>query len=306
MTSNDILTNLVLLGLAAAIWFGRAYLVRRRRAKSGRAVTVSKAEQLTTTAGEKRTQALYKHADGIEQFVDKSAHPRELIGQADFKAAVAILNGADMSADEVRQYATGANWQLACAALYVLTECPERDQMAQSVLAQLGQMRPWTIYFALLYFTSLNDRPAVGAPIALAQLWWRDNAILLDIFREYFDRRQKLEDMVTFGGALDLPSRADPTHIDWVLYRIEHVSADVLRAELSQWQQAHINRPFLASVGRFWTQAAEDDLLVVPDEWSDRLAEAQGRASASPRSCHWWQAGSRRRVGRSSRRPRPS
>jgi len=115
---------------------------------------------------ETTAQALHRLAGAIEQFVENSAHPRELIEQPDFKAATTLLGQKDVSFDLIRQYATGASWTLACAALHVLKARPERDSLSQTVLLQLKQMRPWTIYFALNYFASLEQRPPVGAPAA--------------------------------------------------------------------------------------------------------------------------------------------
>ncbi len=219
-------------------------------------------------------QALHRLAGAIDRFVEGSAHPRELLDQADFQAAVALLGRKDVSFDLLRQYTTGASWPLACASLHVLTERPERDTLCPAMLGQLKQMRPWTVYFALRYFNSLQGRPATGAPLVYAQYWWRDNVIIPDAFREYLERRTKLGDAITFGNALEIAERGDTTNIDWLLYRIDHPSAPVLRAELKRWSELHLDRNYLSTVGRFWTHGQDDDLLVIPDAWRDRLVDA--------------------------------
>ncbi len=45
----------------------------------------------TGVSADESTDQLYRHAQGIERFVERSAHPRELPEQADFKAATRLL-----------------------------------------------------------------------------------------------------------------------------------------------------------------------------------------------------------------------
>jgi ATP-dependent Clp protease ATP-binding subunit ClpC len=229
------------------------------------------AKDANAKPGETTGQALHRLAQAIETFVDNSSHPRELLEQPDFVAALALLRKPETTFDLLRQYATGASFPLACAALEVLRERPERDSLCEPVLAQFRQMRPWTIYFALRFLVSLKERPAVGAPAAQAQPWWQGNIVIPDAFREYFEERAKLKDIVIFGDALDTKDRGDNNAIDWLLYRTDHPSAGQLRAQLKRWSELHLDRTFLSTVGRFWTQGTDDDLLITPDNWRDRL-----------------------------------
>lgn len=238
----------------------------------------------SASAGSTEREKLYALADAIEVFVEKSAHPRELLEQPDFKAATELLKAKSVTFDVLRQYATGASWPLACAALFVLSQRPEYDSLSNAIIQLLPQMRPWTIFFALRYLASLKERPPVGAPAARAQLWWRDNLVIPDSFAEYFTARAKLGDPVTFGDTLDKGERSEMSSIDWLLYRVDHPSASVLRADLKLWSASHIDRTFLSTVGRFWTEAKEDELLVSPDDWRDRLIEATAAIiQSSPR-----------------------
>jgi ATP-dependent Clp protease ATP-binding subunit ClpC len=252
--------------------------VRRRAARKNPLAATSRAPKgrilPAPLTPEKLSSALYAHAETIENFVEKSSHPRELLGNDAFKAAAVLLDATEVTPAQLRQYATGASWPLTCVALYVLAMRANPELPAQTVIAQMPQMRPWTIYFALRYLCFADERPPVGAPLVIVQSWWRDNVIIPDAFREYFDLRQQNGDKVTFGDSLETLRRAKPEDIDILLYRIEHPSANTLRWQLRQWQETRIDRPFLSTVGRFWEKTTEDDLLVVPDAWRDRVVEA--------------------------------
>jgi hypothetical protein len=52
-----------------------------------------------------------------------------------------------------------------------LSRHPDRNSLLNSVLAQLGKLRPWTLHFALTYLAALDPRPSVGAPAVVAPEW---------------------------------------------------------------------------------------------------------------------------------------
>lgn len=257
---DSLVTIAAIIGMIAVIVFFRTWRNRTAAAPSAPAET--------------SRQTLYRLAGGIENFVERSAHPRELYDQEDFLAAAAILSGKDVPFDLLRQYVTGASWPLACVALHVLAQRAERDSLCQAVVAQLKNMRPWTIYFALRYLNSLEQRPPVGAPVAQAEYWWHENIIIPDAFREYFNRRVELGDAASFGSSLEEPGCAEKKCIEDLLRVVDHPSSAALREEMKHWSELHLDRAFLSTVGRFWAHEPPDDLLIVPDGWRDKLAEA--------------------------------
>jgi ATP-dependent Clp protease ATP-binding subunit ClpC len=268
MSQYLIFTALLMAALALGAW-GLAKVLGKEKPAGEPTDAGASPDQKESSA-----QALHRLGTAIERYVEDSSHPRELLDQEDFKAATEIFGKPDVSFELLRQYATGASWSLACAALHVLSGRSERDSLSHIVFQQLKHMRPWTLYFALRYINSLQTRPPAGAPIAYARHWWRDNVIIPDAFREYLEQRVQLEDAITFGDALESADRGEPRHIEWLLYRIDHPSAPMLREELKQWSRVHLDRKYLSSFGRFWKEDDTDDLLVIPKEWHERLMEA--------------------------------
>ncbi len=77
-------------------------LNRRKKAAAAPQAAPVAAPQQTTT------QSLHRLAGQMEQFVENSSHPRELLDQPDFKAAAELLGAKDVGFEQLRQYALGA------------------------------------------------------------------------------------------------------------------------------------------------------------------------------------------------------
>ena len=128
-----------------------------------------------------------------------SAHPRELAELPQFLEAVELLRSAAVPLDTVLQYALGANWGLACAALRALKNRPDGARVVNEVATHFDKFYPWPMYYALDYFVTVEPRPAVGAPAAGAKDWWADNIVIPVLFRDYFSERERLGDAPVFG-----------------------------------------------------------------------------------------------------------
>jgi hypothetical protein len=90
------------------------------------------------------------------------AHPRELEDQQQFAEAVRLLEDPGVPLDTVMQYALGANWPLACAALAALKKRADRSERADEDVAHFEKLYPWPIYFALAYLLAVEPRAPVG------------------------------------------------------------------------------------------------------------------------------------------------
>ena len=71
---------------------------------------------------------LYRLDAAFAPTTHTAAHPRDLAENKDFLEAVDLLKADGVSLDTVLQYALGANWGLACAALAALKERPDGGQ----------------------------------------------------------------------------------------------------------------------------------------------------------------------------------
>jgi len=225
---------------------------------------------------------LQRLSDTLAPLAEKTAHPHELAELPEFKAVVDALLRPDATLDVLHRYACGGNWPLSCAALLALCRHPERNSLFSSILAQLDNIRPWAVYFALKYICALDPRPAVGAPIMVAPPWWPQNLVIPDLFREYLAAREGLGDQPSFGDQLGVPPCAPPEQIAALLQKIDHPGAGRLLSELRYWQGLRLDRQFLTSFGRFWPSGATDPLLVEPDAWRAALEQAESAVLHKP------------------------
>ncbi len=202
-------------------------------------------------------------------------HPRELPDMPEFQAVVAAFHRPDATLALLSEYATGSNWPLACAALTVLAEHPDRQDLRDPIMRRLGNSRPFVLPYTFDFLTSLEFRPLVGAALLAAQDWWANNPVIPGFFDEYFARSAALGDQPDFGGGLTGTPDLETGPADALARKLTHPFAEQLLAGLREWGQTRIDRTFLGTVGTFQNAADEDPLLVSPPAWREALATAE-------------------------------
>jgi ATP-dependent Clp protease ATP-binding subunit ClpC len=236
----------------------------------------SAAEPATLTA------RLHRLEGTFASYSANYAHPRELEDQAGFNEAAKLLADPEVSLDVVSQYALGSNWALSCAALAALSERPDRVELCQAISADFDKLHLWAMFFALRYLCTLEHRPPVGEPLAAAKEWWAENVLIIGFFRDYFAQRSAKNDPATFAASLQRTPLASTAAIRSFLERVNHPMARELIAELDSLQRTNIDRGFLSSFGRFWSDNKEDDALIELDDWREALEASQSAAQLSP------------------------
>jgi len=228
---------------------------------------------------------LFRLSIPLESFSDTAAHPQQLAERAEVQRACAMLLRADVPVETVTQYALGANWTLACAALEALRQRPDREGAAIQVMNQISLLRPWPLHYALEYLLSLDARLPSGAAVVGAESWWHQNQFMSSLFRNYFTKLQALGDQPAFGTWTSMSTASDPQHIEQFLKALSHPFADALAAELKAQQVARVDRAYLETIGRFWSPGEDKEPVIEPQEWKALLdsAERSIRHSA-PRS----------------------
>ena len=215
-------------------------------------------------------------------FGASAAHPRELAEHPQFREAVRLLADPNVPMATVLQYALGANWALACAGLAALAQRIDGDEALDQVVAHFDKLAPWAMFFALDYFVSSNPRPPVGAPVVGAKDWWPNIPILPLLFRDYFERRADLGDEADFGSRLTAPGAAATAVIRAFLARIDHPLAKALVGQLDSLARGNVDRAFLTSFGRFWSDTPAPPTLIEPDNWKAPLTSAQAALAQVP------------------------
>lgn len=271
--------------IAAALWQPVPRLARWFAPKQAKAAPATATPLHAPVVTEALSTRLHRLANGMENFGDASAHPRELADHDEFKEAVKLLEQGDVPAGTLRDYALGANWTLSCAAFQAMASRVDCAPFVNDVLGAFNKLRPWSLHFAFLYLLSLKQRPAVGATAVMAIEWWAENLIIPGLFRDYFTQSEKLGDKADFGTAL---SRVHPSAIPWIdalLAKIDHSFANTLRFKLASHRGRQVDSGYLNAFGRFWEKQPEGDVIVESDLWSGSLDALENTLDQStPRS----------------------
>lgn len=226
-------------------------------------------------AEEPLSAKLYRLSQPLESFGDNSAHPRELKDRKEFTEAVSLLVNPDLDVDVVTQYAFGANWTMACAALEALSVRADGGEVAVQVANQIPRLRPWAMHFALEYLAKLPSRPSAGAAVVGAEQWWIDNMMIPGLFLSYFTKLEQSGEKPEFGTWLHAHSASDPVQIENFLKCLNHPFATQLIAAMHEEKEERIDRAFLSGFGRFWSNADEGEVLIEPPEWKELLDTAE-------------------------------
>ena len=216
------------------------------------------------------------------------AHPRELEDQPQFAEAVSLLQDPDVPLDTVMQYALGANWTLACAALAALKRRADRSERVDEVVAQFDKLYPWPIYFALEYLLAVEPRPPVGDPRGRRQgLVGRQSdraAAVPRLLRE----RERLGDAPVFGSALSATYASPPAQIRAFLERVNHPLAAALIRQLdnvaARQRRSHLSRLLRPLLGRPEGHRAADRARDV----AGGAGGGRGRVAADARRARCW------------------
>jgi ATP-dependent Clp protease ATP-binding subunit ClpC len=159
---------------------------------------------------------------------------------------------------------------------------PDGAEAAEEVVGRFDALATPAMYFALQYLLGLEQRPPVGAPVVGAKDWWPDDPVVTMMFRDYFARRADLGDAAEFGSALSAANASPPATIKTFLERLDHPLAATLAIKLAGPPMPNIDREFLTSFGRFWSDQKEPETLVEPDSWNLALATAAATLMQTP------------------------
>ena len=264
-------STILIFGVVIVVYAVLLTWLRRRNAEAAPAAVAP--QDVTQDAPAPPSIRLQKLTDILNAIGEASAHPRDLGDNATFQQAVAIFASTEVDIQMVQDYVIGANWMLATAACAALCTRPDREDAASTVAGSFRHLRPWTIYYALRYIETLDDRPPMGELLLNCPEWWADHPFLPLVFAEHFTARGKLGDAPTFGGALVTSS--DTTTTEQMLRKIDHPDAKELLEVISSSRRSKLDGTYLQTFGRFIDKDPQRRLLVEHQALTDLLSRAE-------------------------------
>ncbi len=200
----------------------------------------------------------------------------------EFAEAVSLLQDGNVSLQTATQYAIGGNTILSCAGLAALAKRADRAEALSDIVESLDTLGAWAMYFALQYLLALDPRPPMGVPLTGAEEWWRENAFMRSIFREYLNQRERLGDAPRFGSEVEAISTDQKAVTREFLERLKHPLAAALAENLDLHSRTSVDHAFLSSIGRFWNNEQDLDVLIEPDPWRETLVAVETSCLKTP------------------------
>ena len=199
---------------------------------------------------------LYRLAGELVPFFQASAHPKDLLDNADFRRGATLLTGEAWSADTLLGYYVGDNAVIACLALEAMRLREDAADVRTPILAGINDFNPWNRYFSLRLLDAKS--PAPGEPIVSRLLLRLNDSWLfpanLQFLREFLAARAAKGEPLSLGSLADSLSDASATTLGSILDRLPPELVSGIVAEIAAWRARSIDREYLASVGRLWTE----------------------------------------------------
>jgi len=214
-----------------------------------------------------------------------AATPTDFATKPGFAETRALLADPETPLKAVLDQVAAGNALFSCPALAALADRPDRDMAVATILADTEMLGGWPLHFTLKYLERLDDRRPAGTILGAVRDWWRDDLFHLNCFRQHFDELQRLGDTPRIGDDLSGRPQEQLTAITDFLRRVRHPFANALLEDLARTKAASIDRAFLQSLGRFWSDT-EIAGLVQPSGWTDAMHTvlAKRNANGTPRS----------------------
>ncbi|MCA1635512.1 MAG: AAA family ATPase, partial [Acidobacteria bacterium] len=205
----------------------------------------------------------------IEDYFNRSSHPKELLLNEKFLKGAALLEGQTHTTGDVMNYARGTSVVASCMAFEALARRAAEHRaegVAGQIIACLNAVYHWPRYFALRALDANAEGAVVAELLAGLGADWRDY-FPLSMLREFVERRVASGERVTPEGLIEHVARKmlDEEGLDNLAGIIQDL-AEALPAtfapELKRWRGERVDVEFLKSFGRVW----EDEATGTGDE----------------------------------------
>ena len=189
--------------------------------------------------------------------------------------------GAGRPLDTVLQYALGANWALASAALAALKQRADGGQVVDDIVAPLRQALSLA---DVLRARVLRRRRNRGRRSVRRWSAPRTGGATMSSSRCCFATTSPRASAWATRRFLETPRRRlrQLRTVKALLERVSHPYAKALINHLHSLQQTTIDRTFLTSFGRFWKDGKDTQALVEPEPWREGLTAAEAISLEAP------------------------
>jgi ATP-dependent Clp protease ATP-binding subunit ClpC len=223
-------------------------------------------------------------AERVAPLLEGTDRPDDMLGEAAFEEAVALLLGDEHWAEELLRHGRGNNLALACIALEALARRRPERGIVRGLLEVLNDEAPERRFFVLRAL----DGQARGSILARALVRLDDDWALdpsLEALRDFVARRVGEGDTFSLHALwrrVDDEGRRET--VAAILEELDDVLPATVVVEVERWRASRLNHHFLSNVGRVWSDAEAGRLpeLVLAPSVNERLADAEAALTGDP------------------------
>ena len=114
----------------------------------------------------------YKLAEEMEDFFEKTAHPKDLLDSSDFQRGIEMLRKMNLSNEALSEYATGDNSLICCMALAHLYDRSPDKPSIEKIISSVGNASFWAIYFIQRILDKHYRQPVIAKILVQTREWW--------------------------------------------------------------------------------------------------------------------------------------
>lgn len=194
---------------------------------------------------------IYKITESVQSFYEMAANPADLLKQEKFMQGVALLKSDAYSIPDLLEYASGANYVMACMAMEALSEREVGEEAVRGpLLKTVHGVAVWVRYFIFRVFNSHVKTPIVGELLAGAGDDW-EYPIAVRVLKEFIQERlEKFEEPLSFADHLNKLDPDDRDDLETLLEELGAPQNEKFLKELKNWQPAQVDHRFLKSIGK--------------------------------------------------------
>ena len=240
---------------------------------------------LPDTTGSGGAAGIMKLADIVEPVIQKSAHPSEVLDNADFEKAVVDLASSDYTIQQVNNYALGANWVLTCIGYEALARRDDSAETVDRVLKVIKNTYAWPLFFLMRFIDAKASEPACARILTSAQSWWPENPATVEFMTSYLEQKVAAGEDIVFGQLYTDLEADDKQSVHKFIEALPGDLRTHLNARLEQFEREAIDKTFLLSVGEILDRNQVSDPVFNTAQISQLRSELQDELdSLEPRS----------------------
>ena len=225
---------------------------KKEDAQPSRNADVDENREETQSTDAFQFDQVYALAEGMERFIKRSAHPKDLLQRPEFQEGVDMLKESPLTNTELIAYGTGANVGIACMALEAMQLREGEKDLSEPILQALDSIRLWPSYFALKALPPATDKPLIGAVLNRISEYWNENIFMQSMLKEFVSGRLADGEVPTFGDSLDNKSEHSIPDLESLIDGLQIDELEPLKKELIDWQRMRVDYSVLKNIGTVW------------------------------------------------------